>query len=99
MAINLYRNRDNEVTMTLLNNEVPVSMSAVTKLEFTGNLLSFNSVDNPEVFIFGVDSVRLRLGLLDKPPGKYHVALIVYFPTKPLGIVWEESIELIFEEI
>lgn len=94
MSTRIFKNRDNEVTLSLYNDEILFPTSSITKIEFKNNSFSFNSVDSPEAFIIGSTSITLKIGLISVPKGVHYMTLIIYFADAPRGVVWDENIVL-----
>jgi hypothetical protein len=94
-----YLTRDNTAGLILKEDNTPVDLSSVTKIEVldTQCTWSVDSVASPDAFdIGGVDGkVVLHFGGEPIPAGSYRCQVIVYDPTNINGVVWDE-IKLIF---
>ena len=99
MDAQFYKGRGNDVLMTLSNNGASVLPASITKVEFKYSGGSVNSVDDPELFTFETNGIRLKFGGLTVQAGLYEMSLIVYSADHPEGIVWDASISIKVDEL
>lgn len=99
MDLKFYKGHGNDALMTIYNNGVVVPTAAITKVEFKYSGGAVNSVDNPGLFVFETNGIRLKFGGLAVNEGLYAMSLIVYSADHPDGIVWDDYIAIKVEEL
>lgn len=92
MDAQFYKGRANSSLLTLYSDGVLVPAANITKIEFSFAGLSFNSVDNPELFEMGAETIRLKFGAMDAPAGLHSMKLTVYSSDHPEGVVWGSAL-------
>lgn len=91
----VYLGHDNTIDLILKDEDVAVSLAAVTKMTLTlgdVTLISTNQVGDPILWAqlgYATGEVHLDLGEEVIKPGNYEEAwLVVYDPTNTYGVVW-----------
>jgi len=99
----IYLNRDNTVDLLLLEDGKPIDLTSATKIEVidTACAWAVNSVDSPDAFEIGTTDGKIILKLGHEPiaPDSYTCRVIVYDAQNADGVVWENTINLVFKNI
>ena len=106
MNLRIYLNRDNTITLGLLNDRIPVDATNLTRviLQFDpksgGSVVAIDSNAVPSLFDFTTSEdfsgentgvLKLMLGAMAGViVGKYKVSVVLYDPVNTAGIVWGE---------
>jgi hypothetical protein len=90
-----FSDRDNKFTLSLTNDGAPYDLSLTTKVEFIGDGVAFNSVDNPTIVSYDSEEITLALGQSALAAGVYSLNLVLYDAVNVNGIVW--STDLLFK--
>lgn len=92
MTTTFYSSRDNTYSLSLTNNGSPYSLSTTTLVTLKWYSGAIDSLNNPDAISFDDSEISLNLGMADLDPGIYQMALILFDPLHPDGIVWDDHL-------
>ena len=86
----VYLDHDNVIDLQLLEDNTPVDLGGVTRMDLVFDDVVISSEDYPEVFDWTVGDgiVRIKLYGMSLERRYYDAKLIVYDDSTPHGIVW-----------
>lgn len=97
-----YKGRDNRVDLQCLADGRPIdptSLSSTTVVLVGATTITIDSGTSPSAFDWSRGNGIVSLDLSGVPVGQYSARLILFAPSYPRGLVWDDPIPIVVRQV